>query len=320
MQRPLLSLCIPTYNRSFYLEKSLASIVKQKEFLEGKVEIVVSDNASTDETQATVLSFCEKYENVHYYRNEENVRDRNFPLVLGRGTGVLRKLCNDTLIFLPGSLQYMCELIEQNKETRPFMIWAGGSGLQDEDLLETDFACCIKQVSFFVTSIAIYSFWDQDCEDIENDMNGTELSLWQMRKGLQIASEKNRVTISNRQLYKVENVEKKDVSYGLFQVFYQNYFTLLQPYFENGTLDLEIREFLEKDLLFRFFMLWIIKWEVKRTGEQYSAEEDLSSIIFRQYGSKPYWAEYVRKYKVEKRKFIIKNMIKARLKQWLKIR
>ena len=320
MQRPLLSLCIPTYNRSFYLEKSLASIVKQKEFLEGKVEIVVSDNASTDETQATVLSFGEKYENVRYYRNEENIRDKNFPLVLGRGTGVLRKLCNDTLMFLPGSLQYMCELIEQYRDTQPLMIWAGECSLQNEDLLEADFVDYVKNISYFVTYIAIYSFWDKECEGMEHDTDGANFSLWQMRKGLQIASEKNRVLISNRRLYKVSSVEKKDVSYGLFQVFYWNYFTLLQPYFEDGTLDLEMREFLEKDLLFRYFLFWTIKWEINKTGEQFSKEEDLPSLISKQYGSKPYWAEYVRKYKVEKRKFIIKNMIKARLKQWLKIR
>lgn len=48
---PLLSICIPTYNRSTYLRESIESIIHQSEFISGDVEIVISDNASTDNTE-----------------------------------------------------------------------------------------------------------------------------------------------------------------------------------------------------------------------------------------------------------------------------
>ena len=44
--KPLVSICIPTYNRVEQLKITMESIMAQPEFREGKVEIVISDNAS----------------------------------------------------------------------------------------------------------------------------------------------------------------------------------------------------------------------------------------------------------------------------------
>lgn len=50
-EKPLLSICIPTYNRAEYLAKSLDTLVCLPEFNSSEVEVVISDNASTDNTQ-----------------------------------------------------------------------------------------------------------------------------------------------------------------------------------------------------------------------------------------------------------------------------
>jgi glycosyltransferase involved in cell wall biosynthesis len=50
MKRPLLSICIPTYNRASMLEVTLENILGQTGG-HSEVEVVVSDNASTDHTQ-----------------------------------------------------------------------------------------------------------------------------------------------------------------------------------------------------------------------------------------------------------------------------
>ena len=64
MDKPLLSICIPTYNRSKYLKNSIESIICQQEFLDGKVEIVISDNASEDDTPSAVKAYTDRYSNV----------------------------------------------------------------------------------------------------------------------------------------------------------------------------------------------------------------------------------------------------------------
>lgn len=69
----LLSICIPTYNREKYLKECLDSIINQEWFNENEIEIVISDNASTDNTTNLVKTYQEKYKNIVYHRNEKNL-------------------------------------------------------------------------------------------------------------------------------------------------------------------------------------------------------------------------------------------------------
>jgi abequosyltransferase len=76
---PLLSICIPTYNREKYLQECLESIIRQEEFNIEDIEIIISDNASQDNTKDLVHHYQTKYTNIRYYCNKENVGPlRNF--------------------------------------------------------------------------------------------------------------------------------------------------------------------------------------------------------------------------------------------------
>lgn len=68
----LLTIAIPTYNRAEYLERNLRSLnsqIKEKEML---LEIIVSDNCSSDLTPAIVKSFIDGGMPIKYIRNSEN--------------------------------------------------------------------------------------------------------------------------------------------------------------------------------------------------------------------------------------------------------
>ena len=293
MDKPLLSLCIPTYNRSQYLKKCIDSIICQQEFLDGKVEIVISDNASEDDTREVVEAYLKRFGNIFYYRNEMNVRDKNFPIVLSEAHGVLRRLCNDTLLFLPGALSEMCAVVEKYRNQRPYICWANGYINFQKNTYVSDFKRYIHDISFWMTSILCFSIWEEECCDIKDDTDGCELLLWQVRKGLELACSKNSVFISNQKLNEIQAVEKKNISYGLYKVFYENYFKLLNPYFENGSLNQDDKEYLEKDLLFRFFSDWCVQWELQESKLQYSETEDLKRLVWNQYKNKPYWNRFL---------------------------
>ena len=55
--KPLVSVCIPTYNKARYLRKSLDSIINQTY---GNLEIIISDNASPDNTEEIIKSFTDE--------------------------------------------------------------------------------------------------------------------------------------------------------------------------------------------------------------------------------------------------------------------
>ena len=74
-----LSICIPTYNRAPYLKECLGSILASMSGYEKQVELVISDNASTDDTGDVLRTFQETYPWIRYHRNESNIgAERNF--------------------------------------------------------------------------------------------------------------------------------------------------------------------------------------------------------------------------------------------------
>ena len=312
-EKPLLSICIPTYNRSKYLKKSMDSIVTQDEFLNGAVEIVVSDNASTDDTRKVVESYLKKYENVHYFRNEENIRDRNFPTVLGKAQGKLRRLCNDTLVFRPNSLKTMCSVVNEFKNSQPFVFWANGSAKSKQEIENVHFNEFVEKVSYWMTSIACFSIWDIESEKVSTDFDGCQLLLWQVKKGLEISSKKDNILIVNTKLTDSQIVEKKNMSYGLFQVFYKNYFSILEPYFESGKLNGKEKKYLEKHLLFGYFTNLVALWELKYSRLEYSKTEDLKKAVWNAYRNKPYWFRFLLWYHLKLNYLRIKQQLKKLL-------
>jgi len=70
--KPKLSICIPTYNRSFFLKECLNSVLPQVKSKD-EVEVIIIDNASPDDTEAVVKEFFAAYNCLKYYRNEMNL-------------------------------------------------------------------------------------------------------------------------------------------------------------------------------------------------------------------------------------------------------
>jgi glycosyltransferase involved in cell wall biosynthesis len=71
MNAPVLSICIPTYNRAPFLESLLTLAAKSWDF-SFPYEIVLSDNASTDATAEIVQRFIALGMPISYYRQEVN--------------------------------------------------------------------------------------------------------------------------------------------------------------------------------------------------------------------------------------------------------
>ncbi len=80
-----LSIGIPTYNRGEFIGETLHSIISQAT---DSLEIVVCDNASTDDTPAIIAEFQEAFPRLTYFRWDTNVgADRNFLKVVEMATG-----------------------------------------------------------------------------------------------------------------------------------------------------------------------------------------------------------------------------------------
>ncbi len=81
----LISFCIPTHNRAAYLREALDSILPQ---LGPDVEVVISDNASTDGTREFVREYQSKCADIRYFSNDTNLGfDRNLLYCLEQAHG-----------------------------------------------------------------------------------------------------------------------------------------------------------------------------------------------------------------------------------------
>lgn len=309
MEKPLVSICIPTFNRSSQLEKTLKSIVVQPEFKTGKVEVVISDNASTDNTEEVSRKYADEYKNIRYFRNRQNVMDENFPLALSRATGLLRKLNNDTIMLTPNALSEICELAQRYSVQKPCIFLVNGKRKRKNDELLSFCEFTVRE-GYRVTWIGSFTIWDDECENIEQDLAGCELKLWQVRKFYEMAYKKDAVVVCDFNFGLGQPLPQKDISYGLYQVFYQNYMKLLSPYIQNATLQAKDVEKIEKDLLYKFFTNWIVSWEMNNTSYQYSESENLKAYVFKQYENKPYWRNYLKYYQIKLIRKKIKQLIK----------
>lgn len=111
-----LSILIPTYNRSFDLRRNmelLSSFINQDN-LEKDVCVIVSDNASTDDTMEVVKPFLSSTFHVEYYRHNENVGySKNLLFAMSKATTEWVMLLGDDDYLEPW---YIKECLKQTDE------------------------------------------------------------------------------------------------------------------------------------------------------------------------------------------------------------
>ena len=307
--KPLLSICIPTYNRAYILKQSLDSLVSQNKFSE--VEVVISDNCSTDGTQELVAEYVKKYPNIRYFRNEKNIEDRNFPSVLMRATGVYRKLVNDSVCYENDALEFLLEAVQKNIKARPFLFFDNGKfKRKDGEFFVADsLAAFMEYVSYWLTWIGGFGLWEEDCIKLQDDFGYCDTHLWQVYKACKVISGGRRAIVFSKKILRpIQNLSKyeaaKDRSYGIFRVFYANYFDILKPYIDSGSIPTKVYGKLKKDVLFGQFLYLFVT--VPLQNQSVGSETYYKKLVHEAYKKEPYYLrfciEYRWKYFLEKNK------------------
>lgn len=110
---PLLTYAFITYNRSRYLRKSLRSVLQQVGD-DPLVEVLVSDNASTDETRSLVEEQQKKFKNLRYRCNETNVgAEGNIHKAIQGSRGEYVIVAGDDDYLLDGALRVVLDNIRK---------------------------------------------------------------------------------------------------------------------------------------------------------------------------------------------------------------
>lgn len=119
MDQPRLSICIPTYNRRKYLGETITSISRQIDAADAsQVEICVSDNASTDDTEALIAEIQQSTPvRIVYSRSERNMgADANYLRAVELASGDYCWLMGSDDVAMPGSVQTFLREIENGHD------------------------------------------------------------------------------------------------------------------------------------------------------------------------------------------------------------
>lgn len=95
MDKPLLSICIPTYNRCDIVYQCVMECLA---FPYDWIEVVVTDNCSTDKTTEMLRSIHDP--RFRYFRNDRNIGYINFSVSLINGSGKFCLLLSDEDVFV----------------------------------------------------------------------------------------------------------------------------------------------------------------------------------------------------------------------------
>lgn len=84
-QTPLVSVCLPTFNRAQRMKRAVEALLAGEY---SNIEILVSDNGSSDETQSVAEDLVSKNSRVRYFRHAENIGPvANFEFVRRQARG-----------------------------------------------------------------------------------------------------------------------------------------------------------------------------------------------------------------------------------------
>ena len=109
----LLTISIPTYNGSKTISKMLDVLLPQ---CDARVQVLISDNASTDNTKSVIESYRSIYPMIKYIRNDRNIGpDSNFLQCLELAEGKYTLLLSEDDILMENKLSLILSFLNKNE-------------------------------------------------------------------------------------------------------------------------------------------------------------------------------------------------------------
>jgi glycosyltransferase involved in cell wall biosynthesis len=276
MKEPLLTIVIPTYNRADVLSRTLEALFSNPDYDADKIEVVVSDNASTDHT----AEVAGRYPQVRYFRNETNIGpNRNFTVSLSRGHGKYLRLMNDTGSFGEGMLGVILREIEAADPTKENLYFTNKLPFKTRtaDVVEgkDEF---IGAVSYFITWSVNFGIWRTDFERLEDKNRFVDTLLHQVDWTLCMVENGRKTKLFSDMFIHIEDVKNKG-TYDVFNVFVTYYLSILK-FHKIGCIRMKV----EKYRLFRHYLL------PKLTeNNEYTLDMSNKAVVFRRYWYEPYF-------------------------------
>lgn len=254
-----------------------------------KMEIIISDNCSTDDTQQIVEDAIADGFECRYIRNESNLgMDGNFVSCFRKAQGRYVWLLGDDDTIIIDSLVQIVELLDVQEDYGLLHIYQK-KDLQQEYIYVEDWKKTTKYISYSLTFISANIANTKYVPQIDFEKY---MGTWFTLTPLYItAYKKEPMNI----VYGVQTFEKaKDYSrnggYNFFEVFVKNYQNIIEEYIEDRYLFL----WLKKDI-WPFVWMFTRRLLIDKNVGNFKVDNGWK-ILFRYYGNEWYFWWYLFKY------------------------
>ena len=311
-KQPILSICIPTWNRATFLKQSLekfAEQIEQVDFVE--LELYVSDNCSDDNTPEVVNAFIEQGLPITYNRNEQNIgAARNFVKCMQWASGKYILLLGDDDVLVPGALKYLLGLIRNNDYGLIHLNQNYNYKEKEDTIVYNDLEAFYKSISIWFTFMSGCVFRKEVVSKID-PQKYIETHLLQMPYYLLSAAEKEKNLIVNKQILQIGLDAKSNGGYNFYEVFVKHYLDIWYELVLNDIISIECYEFIKKDNYKRVILPWNYRLLVKKENVKDESLDYIGnrkgfkvkgakSILKKYYGKYMYyrlsWAHYIKYY------------------------
>jgi len=288
--QPILSLCIPIYNRLTFLERQLGRMLEDKALFENQIQLIISDNCSSDDLK----SCCDKYQqqglNLIYHRNETNVGpDGNFDWCFHHADGKYVWLLGSDDVPVSG---FVNNLVGYLKESDYGLVHLSIRKMNRELTVfenSDDMAVSVNYWLTFMSSNIIRT----------DSLKTIDLSDYRESYMIQVPAylnaccsyQKNAI-LYIKQFFELDSDAANNGGYNLFQVFVTNLFGIFESFVDKGMLtkksfdkmiEVEYKEFLSG---------YIINQLILHQKQNFTTNGAWSKL-WKYYGRKPYAYYYL---------------------------
>ena len=262
-----------------------------KETLE-KMEIIFSDNCSTDDTEGVIRTAISEGFDCIYNKNRENLgMDGNFVTCFKMAKGKYVWLLGDDDPIIPEALVKIVEKLSGEEDYGLVHIYKKERFSEQEFLAYHDKNDFVRTISYYTTLISSNIVRTKYVPEIDFDKYmGTWFTLMPLYITALMKNENN--LLVNFQSFEYAKDWKRNGGYNYFKVFAENYLNIWKEFLEKGVINEKTYKYLKKDSFKDLIAEPIYRCLIYGKKSKTYSYEDAWKILFRNYGDTFYFYTY----------------------------
>lgn len=293
-KQPLLSICIPIYNRLVYLNRMLNRFLEDKDLFEEDIHLYISDNCSNEDLQSCCERFKQQGLSLTYHRNNTNIGpDKNFEWCFQNTIGKYTWLLGSDDIPVQGLLRKIVSKLKEDEYGLFHLYHTEGQEVFSKQIHPNDMAI---KVSYWFTFISVNIFNSKVVQEIVFEPY-RETNLLQLPVFLTACygSHNNAILYLNK-IFDADCDWLNNGGYNFYHVFVNNYLSIWREFCIQRRISDSVFKTIKKDLFTQYIHPNNIRLLAQRNGNRKDTESRKGlyvnhawSYLFKFYGDKWYF-------------------------------